>query len=324
MCFDGLLHETTPAIPSILCAALPQAGLGDRAGGIFRIQQGEEENSAMRHRIDGSLLVHIAYHHEASVDRTRYLRNQLQNILETYPLDRIEIVVDTNHPSGKESIAPLLAEESGYSIRCKVHARLSHPFLLTWAHREPMGRRIGEFDYYMYCEDDLIIPWKSFEGWRTDTELLGKHDFVRGFIRTETREDGSLVALDFPRVDSDPRVVDLGSRGFYVPRFPYHGFFLYTRRQMQIFAGTPENWDRKGNCCPYRIREKAASGRAWKSRVEHRVLLPLDTSGALLENPRVVHQPCNYVNNPATPYGKLDVDMIILEGSGKSKQAAGR
>ena len=267
----------------------------------------------MNRYADKKLLVHVAYHLTAG--REVYMREMLGNLIETYGFGVIDIHVDTNGVEGRESIREFLGHRPGRTVGCTVHDNLEHPFFLTWVHREPMSRRVPEYDYFMYCEDDLIIPWEGIVRWAEDTELLEGRGYLRGFVRTETGVDGKVVALDFLETDRQPQVMRIGGRAFYKPRYPYHAFYLYTQKQMREFVSLPENWNREGNCCGYDTRATAASGMTWVNRNEHRVLLPLDDGGGLPNHVRVVHLPNNYVDDPTKVHGKLGIEAVLPDGS---------
>ena len=134
--------------------------------------------------------------------------------------------------------------------------------LLSWALNATRycGRGLGEYDYYVYIEDDLIArdPWFFVKlGWFTDQ--LGDHVLLqpnryevgpqlglvhKAYIDGDLRED---VTAPFQDVQEKPVATGslLGTNvTFERAKNPHAGCFFLNARQMQNWAGQPYFLDR--------------------------------------------------------------------------------
>lgn len=253
--------------------------------------------------IPGSLLAHVAFHF---VPARAPLLGKVLRTLQEYEFSTVDIVVDTNCGRGADVARELSDEKqigSRIHLSSHVHADLPHPFVLTWMHRRHMRERLGSYDFFMYLEDDVRVPWEGILAWHHDTALLYSLGFLRGFLRVETSPRGVLVATDVKRPRA-PVVRIVAGRPFFHPQNPYCGFWIYTREQMEEFVNSdswvdpPWRWD---------IREKAAAGMVHSNldRVDHedrrrssrrpsRTLVPLDASWRPAETALVHHLTNSY------------------------------
>ena len=142
--------------------------------------------------IQGRLLARIAFHFKLS--RLRYLMEVIAQ-LRRLPFSEIVIVVDTNSPQTAEYIRQA---DDATPDDVVVH-NLTHPFLLTWAHRAPMRSAVSEFDYFMYTEDDILITPTSVRLWHRNLPSLTKQGYLPGFLKVELNRRGALVSTDFLR-----------------------------------------------------------------------------------------------------------------------------
>ena len=108
----------------------------------------------------------------------------------------------TENPEGIHSnvkICPLPSLGLPENIGLKIipHQNLQHPFLLTWQHRKNIISLKDEYDYFMYLEDDISVSYDALEEWREDSNLLFKHNKIRGFIRCEENANNEIVSTDY-------------------------------------------------------------------------------------------------------------------------------
>ena len=251
--------------------------------------------------IEGSLLAHVTCHF--APERMHYLSSVLREI-GSYRFSKIVIVVDTNSDEGADRAQGLVVElglSRNVEVRCDVHSDLEAPFILTWAHRAHVQDSLERFDYVMYLEDDILVPWRAIAAWHRDTSILYPRRLLRGFLRVEINAAGRLVSTDYTRAERHPVFLRVADRIFLIPRNPYHAFWIYGRSQMQEFVQS-KSWSDPP--CRMGTREKAACGMMFSNvpeslliprrRFQSRVLLPLDASLTIPEECFVYHLPANY------------------------------
>jgi hypothetical protein len=285
------------------------------SGKYQRLISSAIDNPAAGSTIPGRLLVRIAFHLKPA--RLKYLAEVIAQ-LRRLPFSGIVVAIDTNSPQTREF---LRAAKRGAADIISVHDKLSHPFLLTWSHREPMRRAVGEFDYFMYVEDDILLTPEAIRLWHERLPALSRAGYLPGFLRVEQNRSGELVSSDFCRRARDTEIVHVDGRPYLLAAFPYQAFWLYDKLNMQAFIAS-EAFE-KGHP-PYaqdRVRESAAIGCAFERRGDNyrsRHLLPLTTS--LEVDPRcfVFHMPCNYgrlvISHPAN-LGTIPVDSLFHRGA---------
>jgi hypothetical protein len=274
----------------------------------------EIANPAFGSTIPGRLLVRIAFHLKPV--RLKYLAEVIAQ-LRRLPFSDIVVAIDTNSP---ETRALLRAANCDADI-VSVHDNLSHPFLLTWAHREPMRRAVSEFDFFMYVEDDILVTPDAVRLWHERLPALSKDGYLPGFLRVEQNRAGALVSSDFCRRARDTEIVHVDGRTYLLAPFPYQAFWLYDKPTMEAFVAS-EAFDHGHP--PYarnRVRESAAIGYAFErvgDSYRSRHLLPLTAS--LQVDPRcfVFHMPSNYgrlvLPHPAN-LGTIPVDSLFHRGA---------
>lgn len=246
-----------------------------------------------------SLIVHVAFHYVAA--RAQYLLRVLDEI-NAYQFAKIDIYVDTNR---NETSALLRNVETrpGVTIHVVTHTNLEHPFDLTWTHRRNIDAALGNYDYYMYIEDDICVSDAALHAWHDDSERLAEHGYLRGFVRAEINPDGELVSTDYKKPIGSENLLRVENHLYIQPENPYQGFWLYSQQQMQTFVAS-ECWQ-NGNC-GWPVRERASAGMIWLDREQHNILVPL-YKGKIDPMAIVMHLPNNYSTNPATGFGKLRI-----------------
>lgn len=309
--------------PSLAGLGLPSFNLWK----IFGKSLGNLREFMLPHR----LLVHIPFHYQPQ--RLAYLQRLLANF-NTYDLEELAVVVDTNDPrtqAALASTAPALA----YDLTLRVHPNLPHPFDLTWVHRPQMAAQSRHYDSFMYVEDDILIPWPSFVAWWRDQAALYDQGWLRGFLRVEQNANGTAFLADFSEPMGQPTVRSIKGRRFFQPDYPYHACWVYSQRQLQDFMNSLY-WDEANHsrCLPtwsqgrgMRFkREKAAFGMTYlplgqkgqnnqgESPAAHRVLLPLTAQGQAVDPDALIyHLPQNYRQDACSHFAKIPVGQIFAD-----------
>jgi hypothetical protein len=270
-------------------------------------------------RTRGRLLVHIPFHYVAH--RWQYLETILKGFND-YPLSAIKIVIDSNTSAVTEHLKSTRLG-SHCDVRVDVHATLSHPFALTWAHRAHMQGALADYDYFLYIEDDIYIPWSTFNSWLERAPRLDAQGYILGFLRVEKDDKGRTVSTDWMQRVARPRLIAVSGQAYMHPSAFYQACWLYSQERMREFVRSSAWRDgfhklssltrghRHLGDSNY-TREYSALGMSCARPGRPRVLLPLDLQGRVPDTSWVWHLPNNYGNDPTAPGGRLAVDELIV------------
>jgi hypothetical protein len=156
-----------------------------------------------------SILIHIAFHfyeedYCLSCKSFSHAKNRIDNseirfsilfrVLQTfllYPCKKM-IVVDTNHEEVRKRL-----QDFGFfeNIQVLVYKSLTHPWILTWQHRESFQENIDKYDFFFYTEDDMIIPFSHLQKYFDRMNSLWPHQ-VASFVRFEPLNDKVKLCVD--------------------------------------------------------------------------------------------------------------------------------
>lgn len=109
-------------------------------------------------------------------------REYLQQLLSTYnrmPFDT-HVVVLSNKP-----------KDLGPKAEVVVGVPSSNPWSLPFAHRPLFKRLVDDYDYFIYSEDDTLMPEKVLSNVMKSEAELGPAE-IAGFMRTETGPGGEM------------------------------------------------------------------------------------------------------------------------------------
>ena len=255
------------------------------------------------------LLVHVTFHFVD--DRIKYLETVVKN-LQSYEFSKIDIIIDTN---SNETVSSLSIENVNprTTIKFKVHKDLSHPYLLAWQHRANMNASINDYDFFMYLEDDIYVPFKALQRWRQDSDFLYPEKYLRGFLRVEKNKNGVLISTDQCKRAKLWNLVRVKNSLFYFPHVPYQAFWICDHQQMMDFINSPAWQNDNSDWC---IRERAASGMTLLLRKNHKnqkhnCLIPLDQNDQIPEDVLVYHLPNNYIDDRKYRGAKFSVGELM-------------
>lgn len=202
----------------------------------------------------------------------------LQKVLRTlaaWPLDvRIILVTNSRVPEAdglvvRQEIRPKPVCYGVWDDRCLAWEAIR---VLTRGHRAGSGcvagtwsancSSVGGFDYYVYAEGDIEIPWSTFRFWRANVERLHRWGYFLHPHRREVRKGleaggGSdvlpdvwtsrlaqaikpVLAIDW--ADSDGRLRDR-DQIFLRVQVPHSGSALLTCRQFLEYLDGGRQWD---------------------------------------------------------------------------------
>ena len=110
-------------------------------------------------------------------------RGYLDQLLAEYrsmPWD-ISLVVLSDHPK----------DDLGDDVEVLVGTPTDNPWSLPFAHRRLFVERQGDYDLFIYTEDDTLLTEQNLRSWIEVQPLLPK-DRIAGFLRYEVFPDGAL------------------------------------------------------------------------------------------------------------------------------------
>ena len=176
---------------------------------------------------------------------------------------RASIVVDTNDDSCEGRIREELGAGTlrNSKLRVVAHKNLTHGYLLTAVHRAHMAQEIHNFDFFLYAEDDVVLPPALFQYVYDHWRELYKHKRVpcpmrmvmdkAGDVRFSDNTDSLCISgkCAFPCVITpcsrqSKRMQKLEaageSNGLWVqPYATYAAAWLYPQEVMRQFVKAP-------------------------------------------------------------------------------------
>jgi hypothetical protein len=248
------------------------------------------------------LLVCIAHH--STPGRGQYLATILKAFATEYKLT-LDIIIDTQRPDVR--IDP--ADIYGAITTVVSHVSLEHPFHLAWCHRRHMWDRIEDYSWFMYIEDDIYLPFATFDHYRTRFELLWP-DFIPGFVRVEKHE-GEEYAVDV--TERQPCVPVRTNHAAL--KQPYHGFWIMPQRALKEtmrgdFVRVSDSREMAASYPMWELGKTALvqidGGERFSSDASERVRFQV------IPECFAYHLPNGYAACPESPFGKIKVSEIFL------------
>lgn len=229
------------------------------------------------------LLACISHYH--SPERLQYLLRMLEAFVE-YELT-VDIIIDANVEG---------LEVTGENLTTVHHVSLEHPFHLCWCHRRHIRDRLEAYDWFMYIEDDIFLPFANFQRYMTNFQTLWPN-FVPSFIRVE-EFSGEEYVLDVTERQSFAPVIP----SFCTLNSPYHGFWIMPRRALKQTM-TPD-FVRLSDS-----RETAASFPMWE--LNKTPVVEIDGK-QVARTSMAYHLTNSYAPCPTSPFGKIKLSEIFL------------
>ena len=230
------------------------------------------------------LLVCIASHDPQK--RMEYVESLIKRF-STYTSMDTTIIVDTNIPIHIDGAI------------VDPHLHLDHPYHLTWMHRKHFKASIDKYDWFIYLEDDMDIPFEGFNEYRENFDMLWQVGCVPSFIRVEKFNEKMFVT-DVTSTQT-LNLIHINKKDFTTLTQPYHAFWIMPQNILRKTMG--DTFVRVDV-----VRELAASYPMWELgrkplvRVENGQISPLCYS---------YHLPNNYASYFNTQFGKIEVNNIL-------------
>jgi hypothetical protein len=176
---------------------------------------------------DKKLLVCIAFHY--SQERERYLKQVIEE-LQNYKI-QLDIVIDTNSQKAYE--LDFLKKEN---VSIILHENLDHPYHLTCRHKSHILKSKNDYDWFMYMEDDMVLPYFNFYKFTEKFECLWPN-YTPGFIRVERYEDtGNEEFCNDIMIDiTNDMVIDIDGKNYVdMPyHYNYHAFWILPKKALE-------------------------------------------------------------------------------------------
>jgi|GEM_PF-2105397 len=238
------------------------------------------------------ILICICYHN--TEDGLQYLKEVLNTML-SYPAD-VDIIIDTN-----ESVDDLFELEKWYpNVSTVIHKNLEH---LTWMHRVHMAELINEYDYFMYLEHDILVPYENFVEYTKNFPLLYPKGFVPSFIRLESLNSKYYVT-DLLGPQEERFSLNIDGKVFANLTEPYHAFWIMPQKELSEAISLSQS----PFYAPDAINRELDSLPMWQLGKVPLVLLEGDRISPLCYS---YHTTNNYVKD--ANHAKIELENLIIK-----------
>ena len=220
----------------------------------------------------------------------------------------VTLVVDTN---SEALVAHLAASAPSVQARQWSALELGDPLHLPYVHRHYMQQVLEDFEYFVFTEDDVLLPLESFQFYAARQRELWAKGWMFGWVRAELWGGDNRTAIS---IDNIEPVVDVpvyrgpASGQLYAePWSPYTAFYVLDREQaLAMREDASEVWN--NGFPPFLPREKMSVGylyvrtggasepygaKGWRARA----LTPLDAWGAVVPEAIAWHLPRKYATS---------------------------
>lgn len=267
--------------------------------------------------LPGKLLICVPFFFVET--RLEYLKESLEDA----PLfgEQVHLVVVTNAIKYLDRKLIESAVPDGFaSVKIITPTYLGHSYFLTWSHFDVFRENLeGTFpaDYFMYREDDLKITRENIQYWLEHSINLQGTPFTPAFLRFEFNpKSHDKVLTDITKrayLRRLPNIRVADSNLYISLEHNYQGWYLLTRENTEIHLnGISSNPD----FGLWKIREKATQGLnliGVPSGFYSRNLIAVDLIRGDLDSRCLVrHLPNNYAADPASPFGKIQVQKLLI------------
>jgi len=182
-----------------------------------------------------------------------------------------------------------------------------HPFYLTWKCRPIFKQQKDDYDYFMYIEDDILVPYTAIKYWLTNSDELIKLNYNLGFMRIEIENDIEYISDLYDQLDT---IININDKMYSINNIsPYCAFWIYTKEEFNKFINS--NYYDCNNIHGYGIREQSAIGlHGMQSDFYKDTVIPI-VNNKLDYDCRIYHMPNNYVIDKTTKFASIKFDDAI-------------
>ena len=164
--------------------------------------------------------------------------NTLVNVLNAYskyPYDiTVKVYIDYDSQNDREQLETVLEVFSSLKTEVVVASPGYEGWYLTWAHKNDLATAVlrKEADFYIYQENDMIIPVESFHYWLRWKQPLARYKLEPGFIRYENFKGGKVPFDNYQKYSLTKETKNVWHNiGFKVPKILVisHDFDLFVQ-----------------------------------------------------------------------------------------------
>lgn len=237
-----------------------------------------------------SLAAHITFYYNEP--RIGKLNQVIDALLACKQIDKKDIWIHTN----------VSFDLVRNDVNLVVHdcSALMSPRHLTWLHRPLLKSQVGNYSYYMYLGDDLLMPQEAFDYWFEYNQAITSSGYELGFLRIETDNDGNEYVVDILRGEKHSGRVIVNGLECVVLKRNFMGFWIIGNDGMQKFA-------RRQDFCtiPNFIEHSIElSERGPQDEYKTTTIIPI-SNGHLDNRCRVYHVTNNYWCNQNSGHAKV-------------------
>lgn len=244
-----------------------------------------------------SLAVHITYFHKDPLRNPSKRISYLQRIIDEYDSFtsvRVSIYIHTN-----TKIDDVFKHPKKCHFQTIVHTlkKDENPHYLTWKCRELLKSQRNDFDYFCYCEDDILMKESTFQYWLKYKDICMSNKYNLGFLRVENDKNGNIYALDV--IKKLKTTVIIEDTKFIVNDInPYCALWIYDKMEFNRIIDSDLYDLSKNKIKGYTIRCTSAIGvhglnNSWYKST----IIPVEDNGFVVEQCTLPHLENNYVGN---------------------------
>lgn len=244
-----------------------------------------------------SLVVHITYFHKDPSRNPSKRISYLQRILDEYDkftCVSVDIFIHTN-----TSIDNVFDPPKNCSFNIIVHKlrKDENPHYLTWKCRNLLKSQRNDFDYFCYCEDDILMKESTFQYWLKYKDQCIENQYNLGFLRIETDKHKNIYALDLTKKLN--AIVTINDVKFVENNVnPYCALWIYDKKEFNKIIDSNLYDLENNNIKGYTIRCTSAIGvHGLNNNWYKSTIIPLKENGCVVEECTLPHLENNYVGN---------------------------
>lgn len=237
-----------------------------------------------------TLSAHITFYYNPP--RIQKLNSVIDALIDCRQIDKKDIWIHTN----------IAFDIKRNDVNVVVHdcSSLMSPRHLSWLHRPLLKSQVGNYDYYMYLGDDLLVPQKAFDYWFECNQNVSDFGYELGFLRIEIDESGNEYVLDLLRDEKHSDRVQINAVDHALLRRNFKGFWILENCKMIKFA-EDENFCSVPNFIEHSIE---LAERGPQHEYNTKTLIPIKDSH-LDSRCRVYHVSNNYWSNQNSGHAKV-------------------
>eukprot|EP00908_Phaeocystis_cordata_P017712 Transcript_29065.p1 GENE.Transcript_29065~~Transcript_29065.p1 ORF type:complete len:341 (+),score=79.48 Transcript_29065:185-1207(+) len=164
--------------------------------------------------------------------------------MESYVMfDCIDAVLDVNVGNAYRDDVQLWASRTLRRVHLTVQAHnLARPTMLGWVHRAHMERRLEVYDWFLYTEDDTLVPTESLRLYmQLAPKLWRRHRMLLAWTRVVNDTEGTIHYNDVRFAVPKAWMYNFSGLGVFVPgQTTFGACWAYPKQMMRGFVASSE------------------------------------------------------------------------------------